>query len=350
MGRHLRSKLRLLLDCDGVLADFTTRVIQLINSVLGTKYTVEDIDIGDFCAALGLDRSDSARVKQKIGKTLGFAASILPYPSATAERVAKLQEIADVYIVTSPWNSNPTWVYEREAWLFEHYKIKTSNILHGSAKYICDGDVFVDDKVEALKEWQDQHPDGVAVKWETLHNSKEPWPVATNDWDVLLGIVKDQADHMVRARERMMAEDTLFCVLCFANDDDDGSWSGGLCSSHCFNCGAGGSVIQISKFASTEIRKNASWVGRRYYPNQEDKDNYAELTFLRSKMTEFPGRSAEEYTDSRTGELFWRILQELPGGPSGLTTSMLFPRIEGETPAEGIEKAKTALPYVPSSK
>jgi hypothetical protein len=148
----------------------------------------------------------------------------------------------------------------------------------------------------------------------------------------------------------MMAEDTLFCVLCFANDDDDGSWSGGLCSSHCFNCGAGGSVIQISKFASTEIRKNASWVGRRYYPNQEDKDNYAELTFLRSKMTEFPGRSAEEYTDSRTGELFWRILQELPGGPSGLTTSMLFPRIEGETPAEGIEKAKTALPYVPSSK
>jgi 5'(3')-deoxyribonucleotidase len=191
MGRHLRDKPRILLDCDGILSDFTTRVTQLVNEELGTTSNSWDITIWDFAAALGLDAETAFKIKRKLGATEGFAASILPYPGA-ADAVRKLKEIADVYVVTSPWNSNKTWVYEREAWLLKHFGISHRHVMHGSAKYLCAGDFFVDDKVEHLELWQAEHPDGVAVKWKTLHNPSEIWSgVTTNDWNEILRLVEN---------------------------------------------------------------------------------------------------------------------------------------------------------------
>ncbi len=190
MGRHLRSRPRALLDCDGVLSDFTSRVVQLINQELGSSFTSTDVTEWDFASALGLDEKTKGRIKRKVGDTSGFAASLRPYPGAV-QAVEKIKEIADLYIVTSPWNSNPTWTYEREAWLLDNFRIKASNVVHGSAKYICAGDVFVDDKLEAVVKWQDHHPDGVAIKWNTLHNSNEAWSgTSTSDWEVLLKIIR----------------------------------------------------------------------------------------------------------------------------------------------------------------
>lgn len=138
----------------------------------------------------------------------------------------------------------------------------------------------------------------------------------------------------------------LFCCLCFANDSDGGSWGGGISPQHCFNCGAGGSVVSIPAFVSDEIRKNASWVGKRYYPCEEDLENHAELVALRNTITEFPGRTAEACTD-RNGDKYWRVQQNTG---NGLYTSQTFPRLEGETPADGLAKARTSMRYVPEDK
>jgi len=137
-----------------------------------------------------------------------------------------------------------------------------------------------------------------------------------------------------------------FCCLCFA-DDKGGSWGEGThpTAGWCANCGAGGSLIAIQAWAVASIRKNGSWVCKRYYPAEEDKETLAELKALRALVTEFPGRSVQrmpppEDEPARNASQFM-VIQQLGGGRS---TSMWF---DAATSEEALEKARPHLPYVP---
>lgn len=188
-----------LLDCDGVLSDFIGGVLDLVHFVTDRKHTHEDVDQFDFCAALKLTTDEARAVKSMI-ENVGFCAGLKPFPKAVSG-VAALESIADVYILTSPWNSNPRWTYEREQWLKDHFGIPCSRVLHGSAKHLIRGDVFVDDRTSAVRQWKESNPDGIAVQWQTLHNRGESWNRAsTNDWKVLARIV-EQAAEILAAKE-----------------------------------------------------------------------------------------------------------------------------------------------------
>jgi 5'(3')-deoxyribonucleotidase len=181
---------RVLLDCDGVLADFIGGALEIVNVRFGASFTREDVKEFDFCKSLGLSASDAARIKRTIGGTKGMASSLNVYPGAI-DGVLRLREVADVYIVTSPWNSNPTWTYEREAWLRRNFNIHHDRVIHTSAKHVCVGDVFVDDKTETCLRWSEAHPSGIAVQWQTPHNRSDGWlGPSTNDWNYLIDLVK----------------------------------------------------------------------------------------------------------------------------------------------------------------
>ncbi|GAA4879295.1 hypothetical protein GCM10023310_69300 [Paenibacillus vulneris] len=70
-----------------------------------------------------------------------------------------------------------------------------------------------------------------------------------------------------------------FCSGCFATNED-GSWgiNGWSVSQvkeyglgcYCLNCGGHGEIVIISRRAANRIRESASWVGKRYYPIEED--------------------------------------------------------------------------------
>jgi hypothetical protein len=130
-----------------------------------------------------------------------------------------------------------------------------------------------------------------------------------------------------------------FCVLCFA-DEESGSWDHivvkvGAGTTHCTNCGAGGSTVTIPKWAVDNIRQNSSWVGKRYYPNEEDKDAQVERQALLKLVPSFPGRSAvfkPEYSN-------WWVTQ-VENGRSVSTFAY------AET-AEEACRAATNLRYVP---
>jgi len=65
-----------------------------------------------------------------------------------------------------------------------------------------------------------------------------------------------------------------FCTMCFASERN-GSWGCTTMNNYCLNCGAGGTTVEIPEWAIENIRKNASWVGKRYYPCDEDRNpNY----------------------------------------------------------------------------
>lgn len=179
-----------LLDCDGVLADFATAYLDIIRAMTGRDHRIEQVDRFDMHVALGLDANETAACKRALGQATGFARLLSIYPDAQ-HSVRRLEQLADVYIVTAPWSSNSTWTHDREWWLKHHFGIPSSRVIHTSAKHLVRGDVFVDDRSDTLAHWRAEHPTGIPVLWSTPHNQGERWDgERTGDWARLIQIVE----------------------------------------------------------------------------------------------------------------------------------------------------------------
>lgn len=155
----------------------------------------------------------------------------------------------------------------------------------------------------------------------------------------------DRDQKRVQEKLRMEAERViLFCAKCFASSED-GSWGervdGDDKGSHCFNCGAGNCAVRIPRWAVKSIREQASWVGKRYYPHEEDKEIHNEVQALRKLVKKFPGRTAERC------EKGWWVSQEIPCDRS--RSHMMFVSLaKAKTAAEAIERSREILRYVPA--
>jgi hypothetical protein len=131
-----------------------------------------------------------------------------------------------------------------------------------------------------------------------------------------------------------------FCARCFASDDG-GSWGCGTIDGHCFNCGAGWTgELKLPRWAIESIRSQASWVGRRYYPGPEDRENHEEIRRLRALPKTFPGRSAER---DKEDKYRWWVSQDLPSstGSKRVTTS-----VKATSADDAIEASRYSLPYI----
>ena len=185
LDRDAPARPRVLLDCDGVLADFVSAMLRVVFEVTGKTFEPEDVTEFNFARALGLSETDADNVNWIIGDRRKFCARLVAYPGAR-EGVRRLRVVADIHVVTSPWNGNETWTSEREWWLDHYFNIHHRDITHTSAKHLIVGDWLIDDKTETCRRWQESNPSGVAVQWITPHNRKDGWTGrATNSWDEL---------------------------------------------------------------------------------------------------------------------------------------------------------------------
>lgn len=129
-----------------------------------------------------------------------------------------------------------------------------------------------------------------------------------------------------------------FCPRCFASSED-GSWGCTVQGNYCENCSASGSVT-IPVWAIKSIREQASWVGKRFYPDREDEEASTELRALRCLAPECKGRTARPIEDDLDR---WWVTQEQGGGRS---TSI---SVEASCESDALDKARPRLPYVPAS-
>lgn len=179
-----------LLDVDGVLADFVGGYFRLLEEHTGIVARREQITQFDMGASLGLTPEQASKMKRAIGDAHQFARTLDVYPGAV-DGVRRLQEIADVWIVTSPWNSNPTWTHDREWWLKKHFDIPHARVTHTSAKHMVRGDFLVDDKTDTLVKWREANPMANAVLWAGTWNEHDAWAgVRTDDWARLVSLVE----------------------------------------------------------------------------------------------------------------------------------------------------------------
>ena len=185
-----------LLDVDGVLADFVGRTIEAAHAHSARRWRVEDFKTWAFFNELAdPDVPDLvARVKEDIARP-GFCESIRPLPGAV-EGVERLRELARIKVVTSPWSS-ATWCSERYAFLKRYFGLDRADVVMASDKANIHGDFLVDDSPENVAAWMSYQAfhavrPGMGLLWDTHFNRADATPgtVRVVDWEDLLGWVK----------------------------------------------------------------------------------------------------------------------------------------------------------------
>lgn len=183
-----RKRKRLIVDCDGVMADFTTPALELIHRSTTERFTVEQINEHDIFKALGVPHL--YEVLDDAVHHHRFCANLSMY-DGVKDAIETLRGYAHVVCVTAPYDS-PSWDQQRRHWLRDNLGFKKCEIVQTSGKHLIPADAFVDDNIDYLLPWKDEHTDGVAIIWDQPwnRNFNEPGYKRVYCWQDVIEIVK----------------------------------------------------------------------------------------------------------------------------------------------------------------
>jgi 5'(3')-deoxyribonucleotidase len=164
-----------LLDCDGVLADFVGHVSARLAEV---GHVIPEVTSYDFIRGFGPEVGAAARTLLKDPDTWK---TMPPYEEAQ-RGVEALRSVGHtIVVVTSPWLSCHTWAHVRREWLDKHFDVDSGDLIVTSRKELVGGDAFVDDRIESVASWAIRNPKGHALLMD------RPWtrdPRGFVTWDV----------------------------------------------------------------------------------------------------------------------------------------------------------------------
>ena len=182
-------KKTLLIDCDGILADFITPALKLVADITGKRYQHDDITTWEIFESLPEVQHAKDEIYAHM-KWKGYCAAIPPYAGAQ-DGLRRIRELVDVVCVTSPFSGSPTWHSEREQWLQQHFDIHHHDVIHASKKFRVIGDFFLDDKPEHVEKWAEAHMnfDRTAFLWCMKYNANFTWSYRIRSWDALYNAI-----------------------------------------------------------------------------------------------------------------------------------------------------------------
>lgn len=178
--------MRVLLDVDGVLADWLRFYVEQVNRICGTNFKQEDAKSWDVEEAFDISGQKRKQVHQIISRP-GSCYGLQAIPGAL-EGVNWLRDIPEVRIayVTAPWNSSTTWAYERREWLKDKGFLQPEDsLVFTRDKYLVAGSVFIDDKPANVEAWQKANPNGSGLVWSQPYNYVSDLPRLRN-WEELV--------------------------------------------------------------------------------------------------------------------------------------------------------------------
>lgn len=186
-----------LLDCDGVMADFSTKCIEFINQRTGRNYTIDDVTEWDIFQSLGQEDLEPA---------LDAAINIdefcleIPVLQGTKEALKELRKLSTVVCVTAPHHA-VLWPGHRSIWLQEKLGFDKQHIAQIHSKFLVFGDVFVDDNGKNVSQWKKwwmkySTHDCDALLWDRLYNRHHYDENVTRvfAWDDVIGFVENKAN------------------------------------------------------------------------------------------------------------------------------------------------------------
>ncbi len=159
-------RLRILLDCDGVIADYCTPCFNLIEELSGDRHTHEEVTHWDIFTVLGKGHLKS--VMKERASAPGWCIDF-PMYDGSQDAVRRLEELGEVVIVTSPM-STPHWADERRIWLENLFRIPKRRVISAEGKEYVGGDFLIDDADENCVRWHEAHPNATTILWDAPYN------------------------------------------------------------------------------------------------------------------------------------------------------------------------------------
>jgi 5'(3')-deoxyribonucleotidase len=156
----------ILIDCDGVVADFDGMFIHVLRTQFGIEFNPNDSLEWDY-----FNHPQVIEVKndvwQYILSTRHLIRGIQKFSYAD-EMIRKLREVGSVEACTSIV-AGGYYADERIMWLMEQLDFKRIDIHLSYKKWRVHGDVFIDDKPENVAKWADAWytSGGIPVLWQT---------------------------------------------------------------------------------------------------------------------------------------------------------------------------------------
>lgn len=151
-----KKKLDVVLDVDGVLADFVAATLRYLLEKHRVEIRPSHINVWDIVSVPEIKPYKEDLWKAWAQK--GYAQN-LPVIEGTQETVALLRRYANIKFATAPMKANPTWIKERNAWLRRYFDARTVDITHTDKKSVVPGHFFVDDKPANIEEYAGVHKD-----------------------------------------------------------------------------------------------------------------------------------------------------------------------------------------------
>lgn len=156
-----------LVDCDGVIADFHRPTLRLIEEEFGLQHNLDDwTEWWPHACGLVSAEQDAYLWETVVPGRRGFACGLQTLPFIGALELLRL--FATVKCVTSPL-MGPYWMYERHKWLMRVAGFTKRDIIFASDKAPIRGDLLVDDAIHNIDEWKAANPQGTAILLE------QPW-------------------------------------------------------------------------------------------------------------------------------------------------------------------------------
>lgn len=151
-----RRRRRILCDVDGVLSDFLSHIQQWIESMYDLRPgELRDLPVEgwDILPQYAAHVSVPTEHLHRIVSTYMFCLDMPLMPGAY-EMFGQLQELGDVHIVTTAWESRH-WHAERLEWLKNHFGVDRTRVTYTHDKAYVRGDVLIDDHPKHVFEWSD---------------------------------------------------------------------------------------------------------------------------------------------------------------------------------------------------
>lgn len=166
------------LDCDGILSDFERHFLGGIEVVYEVKIPYESRTSYGFTEVPGFTSDMWSLCYEE-----GFV-STMPLLPGAAEAVEELRKLADVHILTAPFDNAPYWMNERTRWLKKHFGFDKTHIHHSHRKDLFRGDFLLDDRAEHVESWPSK-----AVLWDRPWNRAATGLPRVSSWPEVIEIV-----------------------------------------------------------------------------------------------------------------------------------------------------------------
>lgn len=188
--------MKVALDCDGVLADFVSAALDIVEEHTGVKRSPEEVTEHNIFKALGVPH-----LREKLYEKAKDPDWILGFKefNGAFDFVEKLRMFSEVIIVTSPLKALG-WVYGRTAWLHMMLGFADDEIVFASGKHHIKADVLVDDMVENCLKYAKHHPTSLVILWDAPYNrSVTSLPanvVRSSTWSHALELIQEKAKNI----------------------------------------------------------------------------------------------------------------------------------------------------------